>query len=233
MPFQEIRLVAFDADDTLWVNEPAYQTIEKDLVDLLSHHIAPEIARKKLFAKNINNLELFGYGVKGFMLSMIETAIEIGQGKVTGAEIQQIISMGKEMLRNPVELLDGIEDVLHQLQGRYDLMLITKGDLVDQESKIARSGLANYFKHIEILSEKNEESYEKLLDKYQLPRNEFLMVGNSVKSDVLPVVNIGGKAVHIPFHTTWDHEHVEERHLKNKRFMELEHAKELLPLLLT
>jgi putative hydrolase of the HAD superfamily len=232
VPYREISVVAFDADDTLWVNEPVYQKIEQNVVELMSRYVAPEVAREKLFTINTDNLKLFGYGVKGFTLSMVETAVEISEGGISGAEIKQILDMGKEMLHNPVKLLDGIEDVLAQLQGHFKLMLVTKGDLVDQQSKIERSGLANYFKHIEILSEKDEDSYEQLLYKYHLPRNEFLMVGNSVKSDILPVVNIGGKAVHIPFHTTWIHEHVEESTLQGKYFTALEQAKDLLPLLL-
>jgi len=231
MQYQNISVVAFDGDDTLWVNEPIYQSFEKDLVRMLSRYVGPKIAREKLFAINTSNLGMFGYGVKGFVLSMIETAIEISRGEIPAAEIQKILAMGKQMLEHPVEVIEGVEEVLHQLSSSYHLMLVTKGDLIDQESKISRSGLAGYFKNIEILSEKNENSYELLLDKHRLPRNEFLMVGNSVKSDILPVVNIGGNAAHIPFHTTWGHEHVDEMHLKDKYFLQLKHASELLTFL--
>lgn len=232
MKSQDINVIAFDADDTLWINEPIYQHFEQKLVAMLSSYVAPQIARQKLFQVNTGNLDLFGYGVKGFTLSMIETAIEISKGKISAAEIEQILAMGKEILHHPVELLDGIEGVLQQLKGRFHLMLVTKGDLVDQQSKITRSGLESYFHHVEILREKNEQSYEQLLDKHRIDRNEFLMVGNSIKSDILPVVNIGGQAAHIPFHTTWGHEQVDAHQLENKTFVELNHATELLPLLL-
>lgn len=232
MPYQTINVVAFDADDTLWVNEPIYQRYEQRLVEMLSHYHGPAVARQRLFKINTDNIQLFGYGVKGFVLSMIETAVEVSDGKIGGEEIQQILDMGKQILQQPVELLTGVEQVLQQLQGEFQLMLITKGDLVDQQSKILRSGLANYFNHIEIVSEKDENSYQRLLSKHQLCKSEFLMVGNSLKSDVLPVVNIGGKAVHIPFHTTWQHEQVDAAQLTDKNFAELKHAQELLPLLL-
>jgi len=232
MDYHDINVVAFDADDTLWVNEPVFQDVEQALVEMLSHYVPLTQARDRLFETNIRNLELFGYGAKSFTLSMIETAIEISAGHVSAAEIQKIMNLGKNLIQYPIELLDGVETVLQQLQGRFQLMLLTKGDLYDQECKIARSGLADYFDHVEIIGEKDELAYQKVLAKYRFTTEEFLMVGNSVKSDVLPVVNIGGRAIHLPFHTTWQHEEICESQLQGSSFHQIDHASELLPMLL-
>lgn len=232
MIYHDINVVAFDADDTLWVNEPVFQDVEQALVEMLAHYVPLTHARDRLYETNIRNLELFGYGAKSFTLSMIETAIEITDGKVSAAEIQKILNMGKNLIQYPIELLDGVEHVLQKLQGRFQLMLLTKGDLYDQECKIARSGLADYFDHIEIIGEKDESAYKKVLQKYRVTTQEFLMVGNSVKSDVLPVMNIGGRAVHIPFHTTWQHEEVCPSQLGDTPFKQINTVGELLPMLL-
>ncbi len=208
MNFKEIRTIGFDADDTLWVNEPIFQDTVERLICLLSRHAPPERIRERLYEVGTGNLEHFGYGIKGFVLSMIETALDISGNALTGEETRQIVAMGKEMRKRPLELIDGAEEVLATLRENYRLMLITKGDLLDQESKIARSKLAGYFSHIEILSEKDESAYEGLLTRHRIPREEFLMIGNSVKSDILPVINIGAGAVHIPFRITWSHEDV-------------------------
>ncbi|QJW92121.1 HAD family hydrolase [Spirosoma taeanense] len=223
-----LKLIAFDADDTLWVNEPNYVNVQQRLGDLLSHHIDQPTLSRHFYATQIRNLQLFGYGAKGFTLSMIETAIELTQGRVTGLEIQQIIDIGKELLAFPIEVLDGVRDALETLAKRFDLMVLTKGDLFDQESKIARSGLGHFFKYVEIISEKDERSYQRILQRYGLQPEEFLMIGNSLKSDVLPVLHIGAQAVHIPYVITWAHERVGEEQLQGKSFATLASMHDLL-----
>jgi putative hydrolase of the HAD superfamily len=217
-----LKLIAFDADDTLWVNEPNYVNVQQRLCDLLSHHVDQAVLTEQFYDTQIRNLQLFGYGAKSFVLSMIETAIELTNGAITGSEIHQIISIGKELLACPIDVLDGVPEVLEALAKRFDLMVLTKGDLFDQESKIARSGLGHHFRHVEIVSEKNEQAYRRILSRYGLQPREFLMIGNSLKSDVLPVVHIGAQAIHIPYAITWAHERVREDQLIGKQFITLE-----------
>ena len=216
------KLLAFDADDTLWVNEPLYRAVEQELEHLLRHYVDSERLTEKLYEYERRNLAIFGYGAKAFMLSMIETAIEITDGQISGNDIQHIINSGKSMLEKPINLLPNVEATVQHLAVDHRLMLITKGDLFDQETKIARSGLADYFAHVEIVSEKNEEVYAKLLKKYEVEPNDFLMVGNSLKSDVLPVVRLGGRAIHIPYETTWVHEHVADEVARQHPYEELQ-----------
>jgi len=201
-----IKVVGFDADDTLWVNEPFFQDVEKIFCQILNPYISEAETSKVLFQTEMQNLEIYGYGAKGFILSMIETALKVTDGKITSAEINRIIDIGKTLLEMPIELLDGVKQVLQQLQGKYKLILATKGDLLDQERKLQKSGLSGYFHHIEIMSDKHENNYRKLLALLDIEPHEFVMIGNSVKSDILPVTNIGGKAIHIPFEVTWQHE---------------------------
>ena len=225
-----MKLIAFDADDTLWVNEPNYVDVKLKLCELLAHHIDEQTLTERFYDAQIRNLHLFGYGAKSFMLSMIETAIELTNGAITGPEIQQIIDVGRRLLAFPIDVLDGVGDVLAVLAKQHDLMILTKGDLFDQESKIARSGLAHFFKHVEIVSEKNEESYQRVLQKYNVQPADFLMIGNSMKSDILPVVHIGGRAIHIPYAVTWAHERVADEQLVGKSFTTLSSMRELLDL---
>lgn len=225
-----MKLIAFDADDTLWVNEPNYVDVKQNLCELLSHHIDQETLSNRFYDTQMRNLEQFGYGAKSFILSMIETAIELTNGAITGSEIQQIIDAGRRLLDFPIDVLDGIPEVLETLSKDFDLMVLTKGDLFDQESKIARSGLGHYFKHIEIVSEKNEQAYRRVLQKHNLQPTDFMMVGNSLKSDVLPVVHIGARAIHIPHAVTWAHEQVEDEQLVGKSFTAIASARELLAL---
>jgi putative hydrolase of the HAD superfamily len=225
-----MKLIAFDADDTLWVNEPNYIDVKQKLCELLSHYIDQETLEDRFYDAQIRNLQHFGYGAKSFILSMIETAIELTDGAITSTEIQQIISAGRQLLDFPIEVLDGVAEVLEILSAQFDLMLLTKGDLFDQESKIARSGLVHYFKHVEIVSEKNEEAYRRVLKKHAVEPADFLMIGNSLKSDILPVVHIGGRAIHIPSAVTWAHERVEDEQLMGKSFTTLGSARELLNL---
>ena len=204
-----VDVIAFDGDDTLWHNETLFSVTQEKFRALLRPYVAEADIDASLLATEKRNLALFGYGIKGFTLSMIETAIEVSERRVTAAEIQTIIDHGKAMLDHPVELLDGVEEIVASLREIYRLMLITKGDLFDQESKIARSGLAEQFWKIEIVSEKDPETYRRVLGSHDIDPDRFLMVGNSVRSDILPVLEIGGRAVHIPYHVTWEHEHAD------------------------
>jgi putative hydrolase of the HAD superfamily len=203
--------IAFDADDTLWAHENVFVDAKARCVELLRPYLQPDQnLEEKLYLFERKNLKLFGYGVKGFTLSMIETAIELSKGKITGAEIQQIIDLAKEMLDHPIHLLDYVPEAIAALQPHFTLLIITKGDLFAQEGKIARSGLAEEFEIIEIVSEKDETTYSNLLQRYAIDPAHFLMMGNSLRSDVLPIVNIGGRALHLPFEFTWHHEAVTE-----------------------
>lgn len=221
-----IKVIGFDADDTLWVNEPFFQDVEKNFCQIVRPYVAEAETSKALFQTEMQNLEIYGYGAKGFILSMIETAIRVTGGKITSEEINRVIDIGKTLLEMPIELLDGVERVLQVLQGRFKLILATKGDLLDQERKLLKSGLAGYFHHIEIMSDKHENNYRKLLAHLDIEPQEFLMIGNSVKSDILPVTNIGGKAVHIPFEVTWQHEHLHAP-VKDETFVTLSSITEI------
>ncbi len=217
------KIIAFDADDTLWHHERLYVITQNKFSQLLAPYHSAEWVKQKLYETEMRNLHRFGYGIKSFTLSMIETAIELTEGRIQGSQIQQIIDFSKEMLTASVEPLAHVEETLARLSTSYDLMIITKGDLFDQETKIARSGLAGYFKYIEIVSEKTEATYRAILGKHALAPRHFLIVGNSLKSDILPVVAIGGRAVYIPYHTTWAFETVLDPTLNNKEYVELEH----------
>lgn len=225
-----IKVIGFDADDTLWVNEPYFQEVEKQFCLILKPYQAEAETSKELFRTEMQNLEIYGYGAKGFILAMIETAIRVTEGKITSNEISQIIAIGKTLLNMPIQLLDGIEDVLQKLKGKYQLILATKGDLLDQERKLQKSGLTGYFHHIEIMSDKHENNYKKLLSHLDIQPHEFLMVGNSVKSDILPVIKIGARAIHVPFEVTWQHENHHEP-TGNDDFITVSEISEILNLL--
>jgi len=209
--FSAIKVVAFDADDTLWVNETYFRETEEAFAGLLEGYETKNKIDQELYRTEIKNLEYYGYGVKGFMLSMIEAALEISNHQVSQATVSEILKLGRKMLNHPVELLGGVREVLGALKDRYRLIVLTKGDLLDQERKIERSGLSEFFQHVEVLSDKKEENYLHLLNHLEINVKEFLMIGNSLKSDVLPILKIGAQAVHIPFHTTWQHEEVQLR----------------------
>lgn len=230
---EKLRVIAFDADDTLWENETIFNLTQERCKGLLRGYVDPAKIDDKIYQTELDNLAIFGYGVKGFTLSMIETAIELSEGRVTGLEIQKIIDLGKDMLAHPIHLIDGVRETIDTLSREtgYELMIITKGDLFDQESKIARSGLADYFSRIEIVSEKDDATYTELLKRHEISVEEFLMVGNSLKSDILPICRIGGQAMHIPFHTTWAHELVETHHLEGYEYYEIDNLRQLLDML--
>lgn len=199
-------LIAFDADDTLWHNEGHYTDAQTILKQLLSRYHPPEWVEERLYETEMRNLQHFGYGIKGFALSMVETAIELSEGRISAAEIKTIIDAAKAMLVAEVELLEYAVATLEQLAPNYRLLLVTKGDLHDQELKIGRSGVAKYFQHIEIVSNKRVENYATLLKRYMVAPERFLMVGNSLRSDILPVLSLGGSAAYIPYEQTWVHE---------------------------
>ena len=227
---QNLKVIAFDADDTLWVNEPYFRETEELFCNMLEDFLPHHSTNKELYKTEIGNLDLLGYGSKSFIISMIETALNITQGSINQDMIQRIIDLGKEQLQKPVVLLEGVEEVLSSLYGKIRLVMATKGELKEQEAKLIKSGLEHYFHHIEIVSEKNEQSYEKLINHLDVKPEEFLMIGNSVKSDILPVLSLGGNAIHVPYHTTWEFERVDIK-IENSRFNHVEKMKDILNLL--
>jgi putative hydrolase of the HAD superfamily len=216
-------LIAFDADDTLWHNETKFSLTQAKFFELLADYASAERISRQLYETELRNLSYFGYGIKGFTLSMIETAIELTERRIDGTAIQQIIDLAKAMVHAPIELLDHVAEVIPTLAESYRLMLITKGDLFDQEAKLARSGLGRHFTYVEIVSDKTPASYRALFAKYAIDRARFLMVGNSLRSDILPVTALGAQAVYIPYHLTWAHETVAEQDASLHDYVELEH----------
>ncbi|MBE7652995.1 HAD family hydrolase [Tenacibaculum finnmarkense] len=204
----KIKVIAFDADDTLWINETFFREAEKEFAKLLSGYETENKIHQELYKKEIDNLKIYGYGVKGFVLSMVECALELSNYKVNQKIIDKILEIGKEMLAQPIDLLDGVEEVLQKLQGRCKIIVATKGDLLDQEQKLEKSGILKYFHHTEVMSDKKPADYLKLIKHLDIQPSELLMIGNSLKSDVLPLIEIGAAAIHVPFHTTWAHEQV-------------------------
>lgn len=229
--YKNIKVIGFDADDTLWVNETYFREAELAFAKLLAPYETANTIDQELFKKEIENLPLYGYGIKGFVLSMVESALEISNGTISSSTIEEILEIGKDMLNKPVELLEGVETVLHTLSNDFKLILVTKGDLLDQERKLKKSGLLDYFHHIEVLSDKQEVNYSKLLNHLEVKPSEFLMIGNSLKSDILPLVNIKAKAIHVPFHTTWIHEQVNDHDLRNKKYKTVSSLLDIIPLL--
>ncbi len=230
MPLSKIKVIAFDADDTLWVNETLFREAEREFCVLMQDYLSEDKCSQLLFEMEIKNLPLYGYGIKPFTLSLIEAAIDFSNGTIPNSVIETIIARGKIMLSSPIELLEGVEETLKTLSQKYRLVMATKGDLLDQERKLIKSGLESYFHHIEIVSDKTEKQYQKLVNHLDIAATEFLMLGNSVKSDILPVLAIGGHGFHIPFHTTWAHETVKEP-VEHKNFRLLSSAIEMLDLL--
>ena len=196
-------VIGFDGDDTLWHNEQLFADTQHQLRELLGHYADMTAIDSKLLEIERRNLAIFGYGVKGFIVSMIETAIEISDSRVDARDIHRIVMLGKALLEHPIAWLDGVSDVVEELASRHRLILVTKGDLLHQESKVAASGLADLFWQIEIVSEKDPPTYQRLLERHSVAPADFVMIGNSVASDILPVLAIGGRAVHVPYHITW------------------------------
>ena len=226
-----IKTVAFDGDDTLWHNESHFNFTQTEFRDLVRRHVPDADVDARLFATEMSNLKLYGYGIKSFTLSMLETAIAVTEGKIPAEDLEVILGWGKRMLQEPTELLEGVKEALLEVIRRHSVLLITKGDLFDQESKLARSGVAELFAGVEILSDKHVESYRTVLTRRGIKPEEFVMVGNSLRSDVVPVVEMGARAIHIPYHVTWRHEHVDEEALPGEGWHRLASIRELGALL--
>lgn len=217
-----ITTIAFDADDTLWHTERIFISIKEKYAALLADYHDYAYIERHLDATETKNIQHFGYGVKGFTLSMIETACELTEGRVTGDKIKQIIEFAKEMLAAPIDVLEGVRETIEELSKNYRLMVITKGDLLDQETKLARSGLGDYFDTFEIVPRKDAKIYKYVMRRHEIAADEFLMVGNSLKSDILPVLEAGARAVFVPYETEWFHERVSEEELEGKSFGRVE-----------
>lgn len=205
-----IEFVAFDADDTLWHNEPLFAESASRFREMLSQYHPPEWIDARLYETEMRNLKHYGYGIKSFTLSMIETALELTEGRILGNDIAEILAFAKKMLQAPVDLLEGVEQTIPLLAQSYRLIIITKGDIFDQESKLARSGLGDHFFSVEIVSVKDRSTYEAVAQRYGTRASHVLMVGDSIKSDIIPMLEAGGHAIHVPYVTPWQHELVEE-----------------------
>ncbi|MBC5861853.1 HAD family hydrolase [Flavobacterium turcicum] len=225
-----LKVIAFDADDTLFINETYFLETEEKFCALMSDYLSHQGLSQELFKVEIANLKLYGYGIKGYILSMIEAAMKISNNTIPIEVIEKIIQYGKELLEKPIELLEGVDETLEALYGKYKLVVATKGDLLDQRRKLHNSGLGKYFHHIEVMSDKKEQDYDDLLKRLDVQPHEFLMVGNSLKSDVLPVLELGGYAVHIPFHTTWAHEKIDHE-IKHENFHSFTNITEVVDLI--
>jgi putative hydrolase of the HAD superfamily len=232
MVLENIKVIAFDADDTLWINEPYFREVEIEFCQLLEEFLPQHTVARELLQTEVKNLPLYGYGIKGFTLSMIETALNVSNRTIDVKFMDKILDYGKALLARPIELLEGVEEVLVALKGNYRLVVATKGDLLDQERKLKNSAIEHHFHHIEIMSDKGVNDYRKLIKHLDIQPQQFLMIGNSLKSDVLPVLEMGGHAIHIPYHTTWAHEHV-EHHIEHDNFKSVTSIKEVLPYLLS
>jgi len=226
-----VRVVGFDGDDTLWHSETRFHVTQAEFRELLARHVPDADIDTHLAEMEMKNLAIYGYGVKSFTLSMLETAVELTKANIPATDLEVILGWGKRMLMEPTELLAGVESTLRALSERFDILLITKGDLFDQESKLARSGLGDLFLGVEILTEKNVETYQRIFQRRGINAADFLMVGNSLRSDVVPVVSLGGHAVHIPYEVTWQHEHVPEDELPKSGWSRITTIAELPALL--
>lgn len=225
-----LKVIAFDADDTLFVNETYFDETEKKFCSLMEDYLSHQGISQELFKVEVANLKIYGYGIKAYILSMIEAAMNISNKTIPIEVIEKIIEFGKELLEKPIVLLDGVEETLQALHGKYKLVVATKGDLLDQRRKLHNSGLGHYFHHIEVMSDKQEVDYLDLLKRLEIKPSAFFMIGNSLKSDVLPVLEIGGFAAHIPFHTTWAHEKIEHT-IEHHNFYSLEKIIDVLKII--
>ena len=223
-----IKVIAFDADDTLWANQPYFDDAEDRLCSILAEYGEPRYIKSELFKTEMQNMTELGYGVMAFTLSMIETALRLGGNRLSTSAVSEIYSLGRSLLRIPATPLPGVKETLEKISRSrsYRTIVITKGNMLDQERKLERSGLKPFFDHVEIVSDKNEKTYSDLLAFLGIGASELLMVGNSFKSDISPVLNLGGYGVYIPFHTTWQHEQTDEYDHPNlfraENFRELE-----------
>lgn len=225
------KIIAFDADDTLWHNEPYFDEAQAKFCELFADYASKQEILQLILSHQVKNLPLYGFGIKAFTLSMIDSALELTNHQISGQGIQKIIDIGRDLLQKPVELLPNVEEVLQQLKGKYKLVVATKGDLKDQHRKLHDSGIGHYFHHIEVMSDKKELDYEKMLGRLDIKPEDFIMIGNSLKSDVLPVLNIGGHGYHVAYHTTWEYEKIDFE-IVHKNFKSLENITDILPILI-
>jgi putative hydrolase of the HAD superfamily len=225
------KIIAFDADDTLWHNEPYFDEAQAKFCELFSDYASKQEILQLILSHQVKNLPLYGFGIKAFTLSMIDSSLELTSDQISGQGIKKIIAIGRDLLQKPVELLPEVEDVLQQLKGKYKLVVATKGDLKDQHRKLHDSGIGHYFHHIEVMSDKKELDYEKMLGRLDTKPEDFIMIGNSLKSDILPVLNIGGHGYHIAYHTTWEYEKIDFE-VEHINFKSLEKITDVLPILL-
>lgn len=224
-------LIAFDADDTLWYYERFYADTQAKIIKLLAPYGTTEEIGAHLNRVEIGNVQLYGYGIKGFALSMIEAATQLGDGRLSNKDVRAIIGYAKEMMTADIELIEGVSETVSSLANNYHLAIITKGDLLEQEAKISRSGLRSHFHQVEIVGQKTPETYARILEKLNVTPEHFLMIGNSLRSDILPVLELGGYAVYIPSETTWVHEESDVPSLEQVGFYQLGHLGELPALL--
>ncbi|MFV0365795.1 MAG: HAD family hydrolase [Mangrovibacterium sp.] len=231
MTFQNIRIIAFDADDTLWATEDYFRLAEQQFSRILQDYGTHEELMELHFATILQNMPIYGFGVKAFVLSSLEAAMKISNYQLTNGQTEAILNIGKEMLKSPVELLGGVKETLQALHRKYKLVVLTKGDLLDQQRKLKASGVAHYFDHMEVMSDKKQSDYEILFRLFHIRPEQFMMVGNSLKSDIIPIVELGGTAVHIPYHTTWAYEQLDKEGINRHHYHSLENIGELLYLL--
>jgi putative hydrolase of the HAD superfamily len=220
------KTIAFDADDTLWHNEPYFDEAQAKFCELFQDFASKQEILQLILNHQVKNLPLYGFGIKAFTLSMVEAALELTNHQINGNNIEKILAIGKDLLQKPVELLPNVTEVLEQLKGKYKLVVATKGDLKDQHRKLHDSGLGLYFHHIEVMSDKTDLDYNKMLHRLECNPKDFIMIGNSLKSDVLPVLNIGGTGIHIPYHTTWEYEKIDFE-IKHENFKAISNLIEL------
>ena len=225
--FSKIKVISFDADDTLWQNENLFRETEQKFCRLMTPYAVKENTIKVLWETEVKNIPVYGYGIKAFTLDMLEAALKISKNKLTAKETQKIITLGKNLIKGPIVLLEGAENTLKKLSKKYKLIITTKGDLLEQENKIYRSGLLKYLRHIEVMSEKDSKSYARLLKELNVKPQEFLMVGNSVKSDILPVLALGANAVFIPSRFTWFYEDGDANKIPAENYLKLQNISQL------
>ncbi|MCR5504453.1 MAG: HAD family hydrolase [Elusimicrobiaceae bacterium] len=230
--FNSIKVISFDADDTLWQNENLFRRTEQNFCNLMRHYTDKEKALKILWEMEVKNIPLYGYGIKAFVLDMLEAGLKISKNKLTSKETKKIINLGTTLIKSPIVLFEGAENTLKKLSKKYKLIVTTKGDLLEQENKVYRSGLTKYLHHIEVMSEKDKKSYARLIKELNIKPEEFLMVGNSVKSDILPVLSLGAKAVFIPSKFTWFYEDGDASKIPSKNYLKLENISQLLKFLI-
>ena len=230
--FSKIKVISFDADDTLWKNENLFRETENKFCRLMKPYSAKDKALKVLWNMEVKNIPIYGYGIKAFTLDMLDAAIKISKNKLTSQETQKIINLGKTLIKSPVVLFEGAENTLKKLSKKYKIIVTTKGDLLEQENKIYRSGLTKYLRHIEVMSEKDKKSYARMFKELNIRPKEFLMVGNSVKSDILPVLELGANAVFIPSKFTWFYEDGDASKISSKNYLKLDEISQLLKFLL-